>query len=208
MGINGYKGLDANFQCRGHQYEVGKTYEEPSVKICERGFHFCENPLDVWSYYGPTSRFAEVEGDGQCERHSEDSKVACTKLHIKAEISLKAMIEGAVKFVFERTTSSKETTATTGNWANAATTGYKANAATTGEGANAAVSGKDSIAAALGISSKAKGALGCWIVLTEWAQCDSGYHIQDVQSVKVDGERILADTWYRLIGGQFVAEEV
>lgn len=52
--IKGFKGFDENLQCRDFQYEVGKTYEEDVVpKCCDKGFHFCEYPLDVFSYYAP-----------------------------------------------------------------------------------------------------------------------------------------------------------
>lgn len=45
--INGFKGFDSDFKCRGFQYEPGKTYETDEVKICEKGFHFCPSPFDV-----------------------------------------------------------------------------------------------------------------------------------------------------------------
>ena len=76
--ITSYKGFDKNFQCRGFQFEVGKSYSvSGAIKACENGFHGCTNPLDVWGYYGPgTSRFAVVEQNGQTSRHEEDSKIA------------------------------------------------------------------------------------------------------------------------------------
>ena len=94
--------------------------------------------------------------------------------------------------------------ATSGNYANAATSGDCANAATSGNCANAATSGKDAIAAVLGYGCKARGALGCWLVLTER---DDDWHILGVQAVKVDGESIKADTWYELRGGKVVEWE-
>ena len=63
------------------------------------------------------------------------------------------------------------------------------------------------MAIATGYESKARGALGCWIVLSEWEEIDNEYHIVDVQSEKVDGEKIKADTFYRLIDGEFVEVE-
>jgi len=99
--------------------------------------------------------------------------------------------------------------ATTGYGANAATTGDRANAATTGDGANAEANGKESIAAAIGIENKAKAALGCWIVLSEWFQDkEHRWHIKEVKSAKVDGETIKADTWYTLRNGQFVETSI
>ena len=57
---------------------------------------------------------------------------------------------------------------------------------------------------AVGYDSKAKGALGCYLVLSEWKQIDGEYHIVDVQSAKVDGETIKPDIFYKLINGRFV----
>ena len=63
----------------------------------------------------------------------------------------------------------------------------------------------ESVAAALGIDSKAKGALGCWIVIAEWESDEKfNWHRKDVQCFKVDGENIKPDTWYKLKNGGLV----
>lgn len=49
--IIAYKAMDKNMQCRGKQYEVGKTYTELEADCCNAGMHACENPLDVLNYY-------------------------------------------------------------------------------------------------------------------------------------------------------------
>lgn len=58
--IKGYKGFNPDMTCRDFQYEVGKEYETGEAKICEAGFHFCENPFDVWSYYPPCDRKGQL----------------------------------------------------------------------------------------------------------------------------------------------------
>ena len=65
IAITGYKGFDKNLQCRGFQYEVGKEYETDEAELCKKGFHFCENPHDVLSYYnaGEGNRGAANAGD-------------------------------------------------------------------------------------------------------------------------------------------------
>ena len=105
----------------------------------------------------------------------------------------------------------------TGDRSAATNTGYRSAATNTGDGSAATntgdrsaaiVEGKESIAIATGIEGKAKGALGCFIVLAEW--CKDGnceWHIKDVKSAVVDGETIKANTFYMLKDGEFTEVE-
>jgi hypothetical protein len=222
MSIKGFKGFDKNWKCRDFQYEIGGKYETNKAKACEAGFHLCENPLDVLTYYPLGSKFASVEGDGKIDRHKKDSKVACTKIHILAEISLKDFILSGVKFVFSLVKSSKISSATTGSYAHSATTGDSAHSATTGSFAHSAttgnsahsattgdyahseVKGKNAIACALGKEGQAKGALGSWIILTEYNNDNS---IKTIRTAIVDGNIIKADVFYTLKDCNFVEVE-
>ena len=49
----GYKGFRKGFKCMNKQYEIGKTEKEDVASLCENGMHYCLDPLDVLSYYGP-----------------------------------------------------------------------------------------------------------------------------------------------------------
>ena len=242
--IKGYKGFNKDLTCRNFQYEIGKTYEtgKKPVICTKNGFHFCEDPLDVFNYYPPnTSRYCEVEGDGEIDREDgEDSKVAVSKIKIGAEIELYDLIQSAVKFRFEKVDWSKAEHIATGGQGAANATGDQGAASATGErgaasatgyqgvasatgylgAANAtgnrgvasaagyqgaaSAEGEESVAMAVGISSRAKGSLGCWIVLAEWVERDNHWHRKDVQCTFVDGVTIKADTWYRLVDGEFV----
>jgi len=89
----------------------------------------------------------------------------------------------------------------TGYQSAATNTGDRSAATNTGDRSAAEVGGKESIAIVTGKDGKAKGALGCWLVLTER---DEDWHILGVKSVKVDGETIKADTWYKLVNGEII----
>ena len=91
----------------------------------------------------------------------------------------------------------------TGDQSAATNTGDQSAATNTGYRSAATVKGKDSIAIVTGYQSKAKGSLGCWIVLTER---DEEMHILDVKAVRVDGVEIKEDTFYILKNGK--VEEV
>ena len=86
----------------------------------------------------------------------------------------------------------------TGDWSAATNTGTQSAATNTGTQSAATVGGAESIAVVTGYGSKAKGAVGCWLVLTER---DEKMHILGVRAVCVDGETIKADTFYMLKNG-------
>ena len=103
--IKAYKAFDKDLSCRGFKYEVGKEYEETGyIKACEKGFHACPYPLDVFGYYAPAgSRFCEVEQSGKID-DSESDKVCSSKIRIGAELDIRGLVEAAVSFVKERCT--------------------------------------------------------------------------------------------------------
>ena len=215
--IKAYKGFDKDLKCRDFQYEIGKTYEEPTAELCNSGFHACEYPLDVFAYYAPgdMSRYCEVDLDDVSDKKGNDDSKRCgKKIAVKAEIGIAGLVKASVDFVMENikdekkastNTGYRSASTNTGDYSASTNTGYYSASTNTGYRSKADVSGKGSVAAALGIDSKAKGALGCWIVLAEWAQDDEyNWHRTDVQCFKVDGENIKPDTWYKLKNGDLV----
>ena len=54
---------------------------------------------------------------------------------------------------------------------------------------------------------KAKAGLNSIIVLSEWKRTDGKYAPVSVKAEIVDGKRIKADTWYKLVNGEFVEVE-
>ena len=107
--ITSYKGFDKNMQCRGFQYEVGKEYEmDGEIKCCNRGFHACKSPLEVWDYYDIlNSRYAEVEQSGKIEEEENTTKVCSSRIKIKAELKLADIINIGVEWLKDITSPSK-----------------------------------------------------------------------------------------------------
>ena len=288
-----YKGTDKDMKCRGFQFELGKEYEETEAVLCEKGFHGCEYPLDVFAHYAPAdSRFFVADLDGVTDEEEGDSKRAGTKIKLRAEIGIAGIVKAAVEYIKEKAESSKTQTGTcsaatntgtcsaatntgnysaatntgnrsaatntgnysaatntgtrsaatntgtcsaatntgtrsaatntgnysaatntgnysaatnTGNRSAATNTGNYSAATNTGDCSAATVDGKESIAIVTGVDSKASGAIGCWLVLTERGPWNGEtYPIREVRAVKVDGEAIKAGVFYELKDGEVV----
>ena len=261
-----YKGTDKDMKCRDFQFEIGKEYEEAEAKLCEKGFHGCEYPLDVFAHYAPAdSRFFEADLDGVTDEESDDSKRAGTKIKLRAEIGIAGIVKAAVEYIKEKAESSKNqtgdrsattntgnysaatntgnrsaatntgdysaatntgncsaatntgdcsattntgdrsATTNTGNYSAATNTGNCSAATNTGYRSAATVDGKESIAIVTGVDSKASGALGCWLVLTDRGGWNGDtFPIKEVRAVKVDGETIKPGVFYKLENGEVV----
>lgn len=85
--MKGYKGMKSDMTCRGMQYEIGKTYHEDDIALCQRGLHLCKNLQDVFGYYGlgDDNRFFEVEAFGYIELG--DDKCCASDLTIVRELT-------------------------------------------------------------------------------------------------------------------------
>ncbi|WCV32249.1 DUF7666 domain-containing protein [Pseudomonas aeruginosa] len=226
--VTAYKGFKQDLTCRGYQFEIGGTYKhDGEVEACASGFHSCEYPLDVFSYYAPgESRFAIVKASGQLSRHDDDSKIASATLVVEAEISIPTMISRAIDWIMSKVDKSVEQTvvggtasntgnrsaasntgyqsaaSNTGNQSAASNTGYRSAASNTGYQSAAEVSGKESVAASLGIEGRARASAGSAIVLCH--RDDEGRLIH-IRASKVGENGVKPDTWYQLSAeGEFV----
>lgn len=199
--IIAYKAMDKNMQCRGKQYEVGKTYHEDKADCCHAGMHACENPLDVLHYYPlkDSPRFFEVECGGNVDKSGEDSKLACTELTVKGEVNFAWLVKATVNAVFNLVKGKEPFSS--GDYSTAGSSGDYSTAAATGNYCSAKADGKDSIAVVNGACGKACGALGCYLVLTEY---DNDGHMICAKMAKVDGSAIKENVWYTLKNGEFV----
>ena len=265
MWIHAVKGFNKNMQCNGYQYEVDKEHITDDAKLCNAGFHACEDPLDCFQYYFPgQSVYHNVELDATDEKHPDDSKRVGKRIKIGAELSVAQICKLHFDYVKEHCTNENNAEygepATIGSYG-AATAGYSSSAtagshgvamagecgaataggygaatvgnygaaaagddgaatagdygmatagnggaATAGDGGTvtsrgSATVGVNGIACARGDDCKVRGGMGAILVVAEEAEDD--YDIVAWKAVVVDGENIKADTWYRLVNGEF-----
>ena len=153
----GYKGFDSQLRCRGFQYEIGQEYEHAGgVELCKKGFHFCENPMDVFEYYPPSdSRYCSVESTGTEDKNIYSSKVSASILKINAEIGLAGLIKAGVKFILDKVDWDNKKSTNTGNRSAATNTGYWSAATNTGDQSAATNTGDWSAATNTGDQSAA-----------------------------------------------------
>jgi hypothetical protein len=207
--IIAYKGMNADMTCRGKQYEVGKIYHEDKAVCCHAGMHACENPLDVLHYYKPDgkSRFFEVECSGDISREDgKDTKLACTELKVTGEINLAKILklgaEATIKRVNKKIEEAKDKSKTAaGDFSVGSAAGNSSVGSAAGYRSRAEALGEDSIAVANGAHSKARGAMGCYLVLTEY---DNNGSMICAKMSQVDGKTIKENVWYILKNGEFV----
>ena len=149
MAIKSYKGFDKNLRCRDFQYKIGGIYEmDGEIKVCNRGFHACESPFDVFDYYTMIdSRFCEVEQDGNISKEDRGTKICSSKIKIKAELKLDNMINLGVEWLKDITSPEKIKTSikdnSSGNNAQIGSSGNSAQIGSSGNNAQIGSSGYD-----------------------------------------------------------------
>ena len=75
--ITGWKVFDKNHQCRGYQFEVGKSYEATgAIVMCGNGFHFHTHGGDLFNYYKNEVHF--TTGRNKCGSKQGDSVTQIT----------------------------------------------------------------------------------------------------------------------------------
>ncbi|EDE3054801.1 hypothetical protein BSL69_21570 [Salmonella enterica subsp. enterica serovar Kentucky] len=227
-----FKGFNKDLTCRDFQFAIGETFHhDGKVEACGSGFHACECPFDVFSYYPPAeSRYAETISFGVIDREEEgDTKIASASITIKSELTLPQFIQRGIEWIWSKidksleqqimtgnrsaatntgyqsaaTNTGNQSAATnTGNRSAATNTGYQSAATNTGDLSAAEVSGSQSVAASLGIEGKARASEGGAIVL---CYRDEDGELIHIRASKVGENGIMPDIWYQLNeDGEFV----
>lgn len=203
-----YKGTDKDMKCHGgFQYELGKEYtDDGAIRCGYKGFHSVEAPLDAFSYFPPIdgNRFFSCVADGTIDKSDEDTKIASSELTLKTEIGILGLIKAQIEYVLKSTkkkVAKKEKE-------NAAAQGYRGHAAAQGDSGHAEVHGERAIASSFGIAGRVMGGkIGDLLTLYQWEIEDNEWNPISGITVRVDGEKIKPNVWYKLNGTEFVEVE-
>ncbi len=200
-----FKGFNKDLKCRGFQFAIGETFHhDGKVEACGSGFHACECPFDVFSYYPPAeSRYAETISFGITDSEEVgDTKIASSSITIKDELTLPQFIQRGIEWIWSKIDKSLEQQIMCGSWSAATNTGNRSAATNTGDCSAAEVSGSQSVAASLGIEGKARASEGGAIVL---CYRDEDGELIHIRASKVGENGIMPNTWYQLDkDGEFV----
>ncbi|EAS4874961.1 hypothetical protein D7U01_12755 [Salmonella enterica] len=153
-----FKGFNKDLKCRDFQFEIGKTFHhDGKVEACGSGFHACECPFDVFSYYPPAeSRYAETISFGVTDREEEgDTKIASASITIKAELTLPQFIQRGIEWIWSKIDNSLEQQIMSGYRSAATNTGNQSAATNTGNQSAATNTGYRSAATNTGYRSAA-----------------------------------------------------
>ncbi|EKR9224037.1 hypothetical protein P9667_003765 [Salmonella enterica subsp. enterica serovar Kentucky] len=162
-----FKGFNKDLTCRDFQFAIGETFHhDGKVEACGSGFHACECPFDVFSYYPPAeSRYAETISFGVIDREEEgDTKIASASITIKSELTLPQFIQRGIEWIWSKIdksleqqimTGNRSAATNTGDWSAATNTGYQSAATNTGNRSAATNTGDLSAATNTGYQSAA-----------------------------------------------------
>ncbi|EBM9374625.1 hypothetical protein OL55_09135 [Salmonella enterica subsp. enterica serovar Agona] len=179
-----FKGFNKDLKCRGFQFAIGETFHhDGKVEACGSGFHACECPFDVFSYYPPAeSRYAETISFGITDsEEGGDTKIASSSITIKDELTLPQFIQRGIEWIWSKIDKSLEQQIMCGSWSAATNTGSWSAATNTGDWSAATNTGNRSAATNTGYQSAATNT-GDWSAATNTGDC-SAAEVSGSQSV-------------------------
>ena len=169
-----YKGFSPGLICRGYQFKMGLN-TTAEANCVQNGFHCAANPLDCLSYYSDFARneYYIVNAGGDIDEDDRDSKIACTELTILKRLDLKDFVLHALVYLHDHPLMP---------WNDL----VKRDVGVANDG----------FAIVRGIDPKATGKNGDVLALA--MESEDGSRVEKITLTVVDGEKILADTWYNI----------
>ena len=214
-----------------YEEEGGEICEKGMMHYCVNPFEVL-NFYPLVNDSGKVSDFAAVKSLEE-PVSGDNGKFATKKLHIGVKLGLPGFVKACIDYLKEETiVNAPNSTVSSGDSAQIGSSGYYAKIGSSGyyakigssgnyaqigsSGDSAQIgssgyyakiesAGEDSVICCAGHGSAVNAKAGSWITLAEWeySEAKNGCVPKCVKTEYVDGERIKADTWYKLIDGEF-----
>lgn len=185
-----FKGFNSRLQATlgtgTFQFEPGRTYEEKECKCATNGFHCAENPLCVLTYYPDMDdRYFIVEAAGDINQDGNGSRISCTRLTLKRELSRTDLAVCACNYMLKYP--SREMESSNAVWDSGRCTG------------------KGDFIIVRGKSPEAAGVKGSRLFLVQEGQNSNG--IDGIYGIEVDGKEYHEGVWYGIRGGKICVKK-
>lgn len=169
-----YKGFCPGLVCLGFQFRMGLNQTE-KANCRQNGFHCAENPLDCLNYYSDIeqSEYYIVDAGGDLDEDSIDSKVACTELTILRKLEVEQLILHGLAYMVDHPLQP---------WSSQV---HKDRA-----------EARNGYAIVRGVDPIARGKLGDILAFAK--ESLRGDEIEMIAISRVDGKKVLPDTWYSI----------
>ena len=214
-----------------YEEEDGEICEKGMMHYCVNPFDVL-NFYPLVNDSGKVSDFVAVKALEK-PVEEDNGKFATRKLHIGVKLGLPGFIKACIDYLKEETIGKAPNSTgssgyyaqigssgdyaqigssghyakigSSGNSAQIGSSGYSAQIGSSGDYAKIESAGEDSVICCAGHGSAVNAKAGSWITLAEWeySEAKNEYVPKCVKTEYVDGERIKADTWYKLIDGEF-----
>ena len=201
----GSSGDSAKIGSSGDSAQIGSSGD--SAKIGSSGYYAQIGSSGYYAQIGSSGYYAQIGSSGDYAKigsSGDSAKIGSSGDYAKIGSSgYYAKIGSSGDSAKIGSSGDSAQIGSSGDSAKIGSSGYYAKIGSSGDSAKIESTGKHSVVMAAGNNSIAKAKIGSWITLSEW-DCINGVWIPIcVKTEQVDGERIKADTFYKLVNGEF-----
>ena len=203
----GSSGYSAQIGSSGYSAQIGSSGD--SAQIGSSGDSAQIGSSGYYAKIGSSGNYAKIGSSGnsaQIGSSGNSAKIGSSGYYAKIGSSGdSAQIGSSGDFAQIGSSGYSAKIGSSGDSAQIGSSGYSAKIGSSGDSAQIESAGKDSVICCAGCDSAVKAKAGSWITLAEWeySEAKNWYVPKCVKTEYVDGERIKADTWYKLIDGEF-----
>ena len=185
----GSSGNSAQIGSSGYYAKIGSSGD--SAKIGSSGYYAKIGSSGDYAQIGSSGYYAKIGSSGNSAQIGSSGN--------------SAQIGSSGDYAQIGSSGNSAKIGSSGYYAKIGSSGDYAKIGSSGNSAQIESAGKDSVICCAGRDSAVKAKAGSWITLAEWeySEAKNRYVPKCVKTEYVDGERIKADIWYKLIDGEF-----